>query len=66
MYYTLCGIYRDPAGPSKEKEASKPSKGVMREYDGAEFIPYHYKLKVQQEIIQKGRNLAFKEAENWT
>ena len=45
MNYTLCRVYRDPYVPSKEKEASKPSKGVMREHERAEFIPYHYNLK---------------------
>ena len=45
MYYTLCRVYRDPDGPRKEKEASKPPKGVMIEHEGAEFIPYHYNSK---------------------
>ena len=35
MYYTLCRSYRDPDGPGKEKEASKTSKAVMREHEGA-------------------------------
>ena len=31
----LCKVYRDPDGPSKENEASEPSRSVMREHDGA-------------------------------
>ena len=34
MYYNLFIIYRDPDGPIKEKEYSKPSKSVMREHEG--------------------------------
>ena len=33
MYQTLCGAYRVPNGPSKVKEASNPSKVVMREHE---------------------------------
>ena len=28
-------------GPRKEMEAYKPSKAVIKEHKGAEFIPYH-------------------------
>ena len=36
----------EPDGSRKEKESSKPLKGVMIEHEGGEFIPYHYNLKV--------------------
>ena len=35
----------DPNGPRKKKEASKPPKGVMREHEGGEFIPYHSNIQ---------------------
>ena len=35
----------DPDGPRKEKGDSKPRKGVMREHEGAEFIPYQFNPK---------------------
>ena len=55
MYYTLCRVYRDPDGPRKEKESSKPSKGVMIEHEGEQLIIYHDNIKGLQAIIQKGR-----------
>ena len=64
MYQTLCRVYRDPDGPSKEKKASKTSKGVMREHEGEEYINYFYNLKGQQARILKSRKIAFKEADN--
>ena len=45
MYYTLCRAYRGHDGPSKEKEASKPYKEVMREHEGVEFVLYHFHHK---------------------
>ena len=45
MYYNLCRTYIGPNKPIKEKEAFRPSKAVMREHEGAQFIPYHYKIK---------------------
>ena len=56
MYYTLCRVYRDTDGPMKEKEDSKPSKGVIWEHVLAEFIPYCYNLKGYQESMQKAEN----------
>ena len=29
----------------KKKEAFRTSKTVMREHEGAQFIPYHYNIK---------------------
>ena len=65
MYQTLCIAYRGPGGPSKREEASKLSKAATRENQGVQFILYHYNIKGQQAIIQKGRKQAFKEADNW-
>ena len=45
MYYNFWRIYRDPDGPRKKNESPKPPKGLIREYEGAEFIPYKYNLK---------------------
>ena len=39
----------------KEKEAFKPSKSVVRDHGGAQFISYTYNIKGYQAIIQKGR-----------
>ena len=66
MYQTLCRVYRDPDGPSKENYSTEPYKAVMREHEGEEFITYHYNLKGQQANILKSRKLTFKEAENCT
>ena len=43
MYYTLCRSYRGHDESSKEKEAYKPSKAVMREHETSQFILSHYK-----------------------
>ena len=53
MYLTLCKVERDPDGTRKEEEASKRSKSVMREHEGAELIPYHYQHKGFQAIIKR-------------
>ena len=45
MYETLCRVYRDPDGKNKEKEAYKPSKGVIREHRKAQFIKYNFQHK---------------------
>ena len=64
MYQTLCIFYRDPNGPSKEKDAYNPSNEGIREKNWSEIIPYHYNLKGQQTSIQKISKLAFKEADD--
>ena len=38
----LCRSYSGPDRPSKKKEAFRPSKAVMREHEGAQFIWYRY------------------------
>ena len=35
MDYNLCGIYRDPDEPKKEKEASKPFREYLIEHKRA-------------------------------
>ena len=37
--------------PSKEKEASKPSKALMTEHEGLDLILYYYHQKGDQSII---------------
>ena len=64
MYKTLCGTYRDPDGPNKEKETSNTYKAMMREHEGGQFIIYLYNIKGWQASIQKDRKQGFKEAEN--
>ena len=64
MYWTLCRSYIGPDGPNKGKEASKPSKEVMRKHEGSQLIIYNYNIKGQQASIQNGRKQAFKEAKN--
>ena len=34
MFVTLCRVFRGPGMPSKEKEAFKSSKAVMRDHEG--------------------------------
>ena len=53
MCYTLFRVYREPGGERKEKEASKPPKGVILEHLRAEFIIYHYQLEGDQSIINR-------------
>ena len=53
MCYTLFRVYREPGGERKEKEASKPPKGVILEHLRAELIIYHYQLKGDQSIINR-------------
>ena len=40
MYQNLYRSYRGPDGPKKEKVASKPSKSVIREHEGAQLVLY--------------------------
>ena len=65
MYQTLCRAYSGPDGPSKEKEAFRPYKAVMREHEGAQLISYHYNIKGLHTSIQKVRKQAFKESGEW-
>ena len=42
-------LYVDPTAAmmiqARKKDPSKPSKAGMREYEGAQFILYHYNIK---------------------
>ena len=60
-------LYVDPTetlmGQGK-KQASKPYKGLMRERQAAQLIPYHNNLKWQQASVIISRQLTLKEVEN--
>ena len=64
MYWILCGSYRVPDEPIKEKESSKPSYAVMSEHEGGQLIPCCYNHKGEK-LSRKSCRELYMRAISW-